>query len=322
MTSEALTVVAVVFEAEIPLLELQARSTARYLRADDVAEVLVLDNTRSGLPSHTRERLLRAYGLHRSVVSFVRPADVVAVPPAAGWYVQQVLKLAIAFRVTTRVYVALDAKDHFVRPVSAADFIGPNGLAKVPAYPYDSHPLRPDLERSLGYLGIDPEPFIKRFTATVTPFTFETQAVRELVDDLGHGDGLAGFAAEFIEHRLLEFFLYGAWLVQKRGSLEAAFCIQDRSSPKVWKSTASLDGVVAAIDLSNTQQSPLFSVHRRALARVGPAATGRLARFWTERKLFASQTGGWAFVLGFKVTYLVREVVRKASKFRAARITP
>jgi hypothetical protein len=122
---------------------------------------------------------------------------------------------------------------------------------------------------------------------------------------------LADFAAEFVEHGLLEFFLYAGWLVLERGSLEQAFDLQETSSPKVWKGTASLAGVTAAIRAADRDAAAVFSVHRRALPRLPWAASVALADFWTERGLFASRGEGLRFCLAFRAQYVVREVRRK-----------
>ncbi len=308
---DRLALVTVVFETEVALLRLQARSLDLFFAADDVESITVIDNSANGLSARTRAGLTVAYGRHAAKVTFLRPGELARVPPASGWLVQQVLKLAVADQLTTSHYLVLDAKDHFIRAATVADFVAEDGLARIPAYSYATHPLRPQLENVLGYLGIDPAPYRERFSATVTPFTLETAEVRTMMTAIAARHPAGDFAAEFVEHGLLEFFLYAGWLVLERGSLEAAFDLQDQSSPKVWKGTATLAGVNAAIRAADGDGAAVFSVHRRALPRLPWAALVALADFWTARGLFASRADGLRFCLAFRVQYVVREVRRK-----------
>lgn len=306
-----LSLVTVVFETEFALLDLQARSLAAYVQPDDLASIIVIDNSARGMGAGTRRRLLGQYGPHRDAVRIVRPEEITEVPAASGWLVQQVLKLVVADLVPTSHYLVLDAKDHFVRHSSVADFVAEDGRARVPAYSYVDHPLRLQLENVLAYLGIDPEPYRERFSATVTPFTLETAQVRRMRAGIAARRPDNDFAAEFVEHGLLEFFLYAGWLLAERGSLDAVFELQEESCPKVWKGTANTEGVEAAIDAANRLGTPVFSVHRRALPRLPLAAVRELAAFWVERGLFASRRDAVAFALAFRVQYVVREVRRK-----------
>ena len=63
----SLSAVTVVFEAEVPLLELQARSMARHVPVDVFAAILVIDNTRRGLPDRARARTVveKAYEVYK-----------------------------------------------------------------------------------------------------------------------------------------------------------------------------------------------------------------------------------------------------------------
>jgi len=308
---DRLALVTVVFETEVGLLQLQARSVDLFIAADSLESITVIDNSVAGLGPRVRAGLVAAYGRHAGKVVFLRPGELARVPSASGWLVQQVLKLAVADHLATSHYLVLDAKDHFIRASTVADFVAADGRARVPAYSYRTHPLRPQLENVLGYLGIDPAPYRERFSATVTPFTLETAQVRAMMADVGDRNPSGDFAAEFVQHGLLEFFLYAGWLLLQRGSLEEAFDLQDTSSPKVWKGTATLAGVTAALQAADRDAAAVFSVHRRALPRLPWAALVALADFWVDRGLFASRAHGLSFCLAFRVQYVVREVRRK-----------
>lgn len=314
-----ITLATVAFEAETMLLALQARSVARYLAPADVREILVIDNSERGLSTGYRRRVNAAYGPHADQVTWLRPGEIMPIPHASGWYVQQLLKLAVAERVKNPNYVALDAKDHFIAPAGPATFVDASGRGRVPAYSYRDHPLRPHLERTLGYLELPSDWLLDQFAATVTPFTFETEQVRAMMREVGGRRSPADFAGEFIDNQLLEFFLYSAWLTRRRGSLGEAFDIEAERFPKVWKRTATTAGVDEAIRLARQLSAPVFSVHRRALAMLPPAAGWHLARFWVERGLFRNVPQALGAVTSLRVRYLSHEVNRRLRRGRGSR---
>jgi hypothetical protein len=297
-----LTFVSVVYEAELALQRLQARSMAVQLPTELAGAVLVIDNTAAGLPVDYRRDLLADYGPLAPVVRVLRPADICTLPRAVGWRSQQVLKLAVAEQVGTDQYVVLDAKNHAVAPLRAEYFTAADGRARVTAYGYRDHPLRPALEHVLGYLGLDPAPYVDRFTATVTPFVLDTAAVREMMADLQRRAGRE-FAREFIARDLTEFFLYAGWRVAQGRSLDEIFDLDQRPCPTVWPKGANPAGVRAAIARAAEQGTPLFAVHRRALAVLDAESRRLLAEFWTGRGLFAATEQAESLMQEFQRSY-------------------
>ncbi|GIG19685.1 hypothetical protein Cch01nite_04090 [Cellulomonas chitinilytica] len=284
---EPLTFVTPVFEAELALLHLQARSFAVHLPTDAAREVVVLDNTRRGL--RTPQTLLDAYGPWAPQVRILRPDDVCALPTVSGWRSQQVLKLAVARLVETSRYVTLDAKNHLVAPPPASFFEAPDGRIRVRGYSYREHPLRGSLERVLTYLGLDPAAHVDRFAATVTPFTLDTAVVREMVADVEARSGRS-FAREFVSQELTEFFLYAGWLLRRDGTLDRLYELTDDVNPVVWPRAATADGVRAVI--ASAAGSPVFGVHRDAVPALDAEARDVLGAFWAERGLVADRAEG------------------------------
>ncbi len=95
-----------------------------------------------------------------------------------GWYVQQLIKLAIASRVTTQHYLTLDADVICVRRVSLGDLVR-RGKALVCVTDKDLHPeWYAETAKVLGYA----RPSAR--THGVTPALFNTEAVLKLQDYL------------------------------------------------------------------------------------------------------------------------------------------
>lgn len=284
-----------VFEAEVPLLHLQARSIARHLPPGEVDDVVVLDNTARGLRARDRTALLDAYGSHAPRVRLLRPADVCPVPRASGWRRQQALKLAVARSVGTAHYVVLDAKNHLVARPGPTALVTADGRARVRGYGYRDHPLRPAFTHVLTYLGLDPDAYVDRFAATVTPFVLDTAVVRDLLRDVEEQSGRP-FAHAFVAADLTEFFLYAGWVARRDGTLGRVMELSDEPSATVWPRGATLDGVRATLATVTAHALPVLGVHRNAVPRLDPQARLALASFWAERDLVDTPADGVALL--------------------------
>lgn len=289
------TFVSLVYEAEYPLLLLQARSMSRFLPEHLVAELLVIDNSARAMPASVREKLLSSYGALAPRVRILRPTEISTVPAATGWRSQQVLKLAVAELVRTDRYVVLDAKNHLVAPAEASYFFASDGRPRLRAYSFASHPLRRDLERVLDYLGLDPAAHVEHFPATVTPFPFDTALVRAMMSDIERRAGRS-FAREFVRADLTEFFLYTGWILSSGTPIGTVYELHEDPNPTVWPRGAHTAGVRAAVDAAASGRSPFFTVHRRAFPLLDAAARGQLADFWSDRGLFDSADDAAVFL--------------------------
>jgi hypothetical protein len=305
------TLVTVVFESEVELLRLQARSVRAYVTPDVVSGLVVIDNTARGLRRSRWAALLGEYGEHAGRVRRLRPGDIAdRVPGVHGWTTQQVLKLQVATQVTTPRYLVLDAKDHFVNPLEPAFLEAPDGRPRVSAHPFTRHPLRASLERALGYVGLDPADHVNRFTLTVTPFVFDTGRVLEMIADIEASSGRP-FAVEFTDKGLTDFFTYSAWLLAQGRSLDDYFDLSRPPCPKVWPGRATFAAVQEAVRSVDDEHQPVLSVHRRALARLDRRSIDVLSALWVDRGLLANECEARAFVRAFRASYLSGEARRK-----------
>ncbi|ROR67368.1 DUF6492 family protein [Agrococcus jenensis] len=298
-----LTFVTVVFEPELPLLRLQARSLARYLDPDCVAAIIVLDNCAGGMGRHARRAVLARFGpVLAPRVSFVRTAQLGMVGSTDGWRSQQAAKLLVARRITTPHYVILDAKNHLIGPAGADDFVDAAGTARGGTHSYAAHPLREGLERTLRYLGADDdtvERMIADFPRTVTPFVADTELARRMMDDI-EAEARESFGDAFERAGLLEFFLYSGWsLLRGPGSPVNGDTIP---APILWPARATEDGAADAIREATESGAAWFAVHRRALARADAPTRRRIARLWSDRGLMSPAEAA-RFVRRFRLAY-------------------
>jgi hypothetical protein len=307
----SLSAVTVVFEAEVPLLELQARSIARHVQDGVFDEYLVIDNTRRGLSSRARRRIRGELGRHGHRLSFISPSAFGAAPTRSGWRAQQSLKLMAARLITTDHYVVLDAKNHFIEPTTTADFFDPvTGLPHGGIHSFERHPLRPHLEHVATALGLDPTAAVARFTATAPPVVLSRHVVNDVVVDVGGGNP-ARFPREFERAGFTEFFLYSAWQIARGAAPEDLVSGRSLVSPTVWAGAAAPRDVRAVLEQADRSHTTSLAVHRRALARLRPESVRDLAAFWTRHGLFRSSADAKRFIRRFRVVYLRSMVARR-----------
>ncbi|HWH25851.1 MAG TPA: DUF6492 family protein [Pseudolysinimonas sp.] len=312
------TFVTVVFEPELPLLELQARSMAKFLDPAYIARIIVLDNTDTGISARAWKRVIREYGSLADRVELVGSTQLAGAMATSGWLSQQVLKLAVSSIVHTPSYVTLDAKNHFVRPSGLSDFEAADGRAFGNFHGYETHPHRSALERVLEYEGLDPARFVSRFGATATPFTLYTDRVAALMADVERRSGTE-FSTEFIRARLTEYFLYSAWLVAQGETLEELYDPSGVDCPAIWPRGATVEGVTAALNDVRERDPALFSVHRTALAKMNSRAAATLGGLWVERGLFESASQARSFVRRYRARYFPLVAMKKLRDRRTSR---
>jgi hypothetical protein len=311
-----LTIVTVVFESEIDLLDLQLRSLARYLDPTGVAEIAIIDNCRRGLPTAALDMVRVSSGSLAPLTRVVPHDQIGRVPPTTGWRAQQLLKLMFARLVRTESYAVLDAKNHFVSPVGVDHFLAPDGRGRVNQVDYSGHPLRAELVRVLTMLDIEqPERLVSSFPATVTPFVFRTAIVLELMDAIAAAGGRS-FAEEFVDGRMLEFFLYSGWLLKSGRSLESEFSADQTTGANLWAGSVTHDAVVEALARIDREHLPVLSVHRRALGRLEPATWRSLTDFWVDRGLFPDRAAAEVFHRSFVRSFARGERTRKLHEVR------
>jgi len=317
--SGSLSAVTVVFEAEIPLLELQARSVERHVPDGVFDEVMVIDNTRRGLSPRWQQRIRTELGRHAARTTFVTRSDLVeGAPPGAGWRTQQSLKLMAAGRLASDHYVVLDAKNHFIERTTRADFFDAStGLPHGGIHSFERHPLRPQLELVATGLGLDPATAVERFTATAPPVVLDRRVVDELIADVGGGDP-DRFPVEFERAGYTEFFLYSAWQIARGATPDDLVSGHALVSPTVWAGACAPNDVRAVLDRAESGDTTTLAVHRRALARLNRESVHDLARFWASHGLFPTSADAERFIRRFRIGY-VRSMGMKRLRERMSR---
>jgi Family of unknown function (DUF6492) len=286
------TFVTVAHEEDWSVLGLQARSLHLYLPEDLVAEILVVDNSSAGAPAEFLEALLRDYGRLAARVRILSAQEVGDIPDGTeGWFSQQILKLMVSNEIATDRYIALDAKNHLVFPLRRSFLeIGD----KIPSWltNYEKHTLRPYLEKSLRYFGVNPHDHVRAFLPAITPYTLPTAIVRDLIRVVVQREGKP-FPAAFLEQRFSEFFLFAAFL-RVLEKTEEIYDFSGIPCSTIWDENAirGARNLMHHIRRAQKNALPFFAVHRRAVPWLDDKSRRTIAEFWHQRGLFPSVADG------------------------------
>lgn len=311
----------VVFQGEIPLLRLQARSIARFLDPRGVGRIFVIVNDRAQEACVESVRaLLPDYGALAPRVEIVTPEQLSALRPARfgprgllgriraaftenrwrypfgvkggwrgnrGWAVQQAFKLAIARRATGAHLVILDAKNHFIRPVFRATFVAPDGRARTRlAVPSPKHRRWKAL--SSRRLGLEPRGLDDPALPTLTPFVVPREGLLASLEAL---EAQVGPVESFFARKRTEeseFAVINAVLSSRPGGLAAAFApgLPPAANLRPRLNDAKTEATLAAVERG---EADMLSVHKRRLGRLSPPQRARLEAIWSKAGLDATE---------------------------------
>lgn len=299
------TLATVVFDAEVGLLELQARSLAAQLDGRALDEVVILDNTVFGLSRRVRADVETILSPLTDSTLFVRVPEMLTLRGVDGWRSQQVAKLLVARQISSPYYVVLDAKNHLIAGASASTFIAADGRVHGGLHSYERHALRNDLERTLLFMGADAAQVaarVARFPVTATPFVFRTDLVRAMIADLERQHSMP-FEIIFERKNLLEFFTYSGWVDLAGPGLDSVIDGEPIQSPTVWPNQASEEGLIVAIEQAERTGASFFAVHRRALVRGDKGFRTEVARWWVKNGLFPDGKEAARFITRFRLRF-------------------
>jgi Family of unknown function (DUF6492) len=255
--SAKVSFVTVVFEEEINLLKLQARSISKFLELSFVERIILVVNGRNQL------------AVFESIKSKVVPeyrnaAQLVGLSTESGWHSQQALKLAISAFITTDYYIVLDSKNHFIKPANRLSFFSQDGKALYSEQDL-SGLMSEHFRNSMELFGNDPGININSSLPSTTPFVFFTKAVREMQKAL-RTKGMASFAEMVLPRGLprTEFLAYYSYLLYRR-SVNNLYVVGDSYVASLWRMHVEDLGLFTdALRYAKTDQVFVFGLHRCA----------------------------------------------------------
>lgn len=230
-------IVIIVFERDLPMLEVQSRSIAKFCKLD-VDRILIVNNY-----SHERFRNdlydymeMLDYGpfnhkieiVDRMAISDFEITDPLRRKIAPGYMLQMIYKLLIARHVTTPEYMILDAKTFFVRDITDDDVYHNGKLRTSLANAWEPDFWYPAFITALDEFDVNTEENRQSWVLNQTPYLIHTHIVRELLDHIDdkHGDFCRWFDSKIISGGngyINEFFLIQAYILMKYGDLGSIF---------------------------------------------------------------------------------------------------
>jgi hypothetical protein len=266
---------------------LQARSFARFVPNDIIGKICVAVNEDDPANSALVHAHVRAhlgdYGPH---VSKVHALDRVAffdrIPNTTGWRAQQAIKIRSYRAMSAGQAVILDAKNHFIRPITRGDFLAPDGrpLTRLRMRP-PTHPQYKWLVSSLKLLGLDPALADQPSPPTTTPYPLQVQTLAELDALLSERHGGVETIFESRELAASEFLLIYAYVLLRHGDplryyspgLPDAVTLFNR-----WPEEN--DALRALVAAAEAGLAPFFAVHHGRKGRLDQDISNRIADFW------------------------------------------
>lgn len=202
--------ITVVYQEELPLLQIQAKSLKLYFPDNLVNNIFVIVNDDEQV---TKEIRLEWWGAHRNKVRIIHRDYFSKVSDSLlGWESQQLLKLLAANLSKSQYSCTLDAKTWFVRPVVYSDIFDSSNRVNVSLMPMFS-----EFQSAIPFLS---KIFNISFKHIIgpggVPFYFHTETVRDLIAYIQNTHGsFEDFFCENVKYpnTITEFTLYSAFVI-------------------------------------------------------------------------------------------------------------
>jgi len=206
---EVIDLISVVFEPELILLEIQARSIELYIPHKKISNIIVVVND----ADRVADKIQSAWwGINQQKVKIITRSQIGVFSNLDGWSSQQLYKLAAATVASSQWSMCLDSKTWFVQNLDWHKLFDEQGRANFKSFKcmpaFDSA-----LEFSKKFFNIEFENVIG---PGGVPFLFHTNTVHDMVNYIEQKTGkkfLDFFANSLLDpHRLTEFVLYSAYV--------------------------------------------------------------------------------------------------------------
>ncbi|MFC4346631.1 DUF6492 family protein [Kordiimonas lipolytica] len=277
--------VTVVFSADLRLLQLQARSLARFADPSNVGKIHVIVNDAcfKSVGRLFRRDVLPEYG---ALAPKVRLWDYRELWPGGtsktGWRSQQAVKLLAANLVETENFVILDAKNHLIRPLTSDALITEDG--RLRSHMYRIHPGFADhFRRACAYFGYEGEPDLTTGLPTSTPFLMKRDLAQALMAEIEAREHMP-FPDYFMESRAFtEFYLYYAYILARLGDVSQLY--QNRMSPTATLFVGLAGKLEESIELFKRFENPAvycMGVHREVLLQADAGQIEMIKDLWAR----------------------------------------
>lgn len=210
----------VVFQQELHLIKIQARSIELNLESHRINKIYVVVDSEDSVADLVDPAW---WGINANKVKIIPRSQLGLAPQLDGWSRQQLYKLLAAEQAESEWSMCLDAKTWFVQSLEWDKLFDGNGLVRFRSFPTIDHFksaqvflekfYNVELPHVIGPGGV--------------PFMFRTELVKEMVVDIGQRTGVRffdWFAIHLMDpYRATEFMLYSSYIIYKLGSYSTLY---------------------------------------------------------------------------------------------------
>jgi hypothetical protein len=208
--------ITVVFEKEIPLIEIQARSIELYVDTDIIKNIYVVVNDEDSIVDQINPEW---WGINSNKVKIIPRSKFDVDANVKGWYSQQLYKLLAAESAESCWSMCLDAKTWFVQKLQWDKLFDESNRVK-----FKSFPVIPVFKSAQEFL----EKYYNISMSEVigpggVPFMFHSETVKSMINET---DG--SFLKFFFDHvhppsAITEFMLYSAYVIHKHSNYSSLY---------------------------------------------------------------------------------------------------
>lgn len=278
----------VFYAGDTLLVQLQARSMARFMDPNAIGSIKLIENDDSNVISQQdRDKIIKEYGSLSEKVEFISRAALGYKPTdTRGWRTQQALKLAIGHRCEQDFVLLLDSKNHLIRPAGFETFVMPDLRVRQ----YFSRKYDPQqanwLEQSWAYFGIKQTYDDENLPSTITPYPIQTQVLCDLTDEITKRDGSVFDLMGCSSFGGTEFYLLLAYVQSRFGDIRK---IYDNSLPRPATLFASWPQKPQDIDMiltmAETGETDFFALHSKRRTALSADEWLRVKKLWEKLDL-------------------------------------
>ena len=278
-----------VYQKEIPYLEIQARSIAQYFHPFTISTITVVINDHKDVHDSIDPGW---YGILQSKLKVLHISELTDLPLAYNWDSQQLCKLLAARQTNTKWSMILDAKTWFIRPVNPSEFItADQQKVHTNMVPFSDY-FKNEKDFIQDWFKID---FNDQMLGPGgVPFFMHTKTLQNMIEYVEKYTGCR-FDQVFNVHvanppRMTEFILYAGYVLHEHKSYDAIYNIQDKLQYQIYNiadwQADHFDEILAQCQANSTALT--FSVHRRAYQSLSEKQKIRCLEFLHNRKLINS----------------------------------
>jgi hypothetical protein len=272
--------ITVVFEKEIPLIEIQARSIEFYIDTDIIKNIYVVVNDDNSIVSLIDPTW---WGIHANKVQIIPRSSFGVNSMLTGWSSQQMYKLLAANSSESEWSMCLDAKTWFVQKLEWDKLFDTHGKVRFGWFPTISV-FKPAEESLNKFYDINMSAVIG---PGGVPFMFHTNTVKEMISDIEHKTStkFLDFFSEKVNppYLITEFMLYSAFVIYKYGNYSSLYSTQYYSPCNIseWE-IQKFDKLLSRMHTSGVLTA---SIHSKVYANLSAQQLDNWFNFLVEKTL-------------------------------------